>query len=480
MDNQAAAMGILAGSMKLGHAPTVCAATKVKEFLDMHPKHKFVAMWVPSHTKDLRFGGAVMPQSLATRGNDRMDDLCTKCLADRGPISSAHSKAAIIATLREKHLASWQKDLTNIKQRGQKCLLRKKDISRVWHSGTKHDLLGSAGSNTVLYSRLGRVVFNHAPTGDFMIRFKKEGHPYCLCDPTENTLETRDHVLYHCPFWIREGIEYSRTGEPAAWDLDSLEASHYADWRAVLSFLKWNPLAFTFEWRALVEHAQSAVTRKQAGTEYWATKEYAFFKLICDCLKDFEVWKTVGKHLTMYDSKGCLLPASFNNWWRHHRRFETMVPVILDEIHPDLDIVNDAEFEQEFEHIITRALGSTPRWKEKARESRVSKQYLRFKEDNPNVKVNRANRSLWLDHIDITDDDDCESIHSYHDVPSDNHEDEHLFKLPDALEEDETTSDIRHIIDWRNAYISIYMTDFTAESSRTSMVIPPQRRSLAD
>jgi hypothetical protein len=55
-------------------------------------------------------------------------------------------------------------------------------------------------------------------------------------------------------------------------------------------------------------------------------------------------------------------------------------------------------------------------------------------------------------------------MHSYHDVPPDDHEDDRLFKPPDALEEDETTSDIRRIIDWRNSYVPPYMTDFTAES----------------
>jgi hypothetical protein len=142
--------------------------------------------------------------------------------------------------------------------------------------------------------------------------------------------------------------------------LESLDARQYADWTTVLLFLKWNPLAFMFKWRTLVEHAQSAVTQKQASVEYWATKKYAFFRIICNCPKDLIVWKAIGKRRTMFDSKGCLLPAVFNNWWRHHRQFETMIPALLDDIHPDLNIINDAEFSPEFEHIINRALGSTP------------------------------------------------------------------------------------------------------------------------
>jgi hypothetical protein len=239
-------------------------------------------------------------------------------------------------------------------------------------------------------------------------------------------------------------------------------------------------LAFTFEWRTLVEHAQSAVARKQAGAEYWATKEYAFFKLMCNRPKDFEVWKTVGKRLTMYGSKGCLLPAAFNNWWRHHRRFETLIPAMLDDIYPDLFNVNNAGFGLDFEHIISRALGPMPRWKEKGRESKVVKQYLRFKNDNPGVKVNHANRDAWHERIDINDNDDCKSMHSYHEIPPDDHENERLFKPPDALEEDETTSDIRRIIDWRNSHVPLFLTDSMEESGLSSMVIPPQGRPLAD
>jgi hypothetical protein len=182
----------------------------------------------------------------------------------------------------------------------------------------------------------------------------------------------------------------------------------------------------------------------------------------------------------MYNSKGCLLPAAFNNWWRRHRRFETMIPALLDEIHPNLDIVNDAGFSLEFEPIISRALGLTPQWREKEREAWVVKQYLKFKENNPNAKVNWATKATWHGHINIADDDDCESMHSYHETPLDAHEDKRLFKPSDALKEDETTSVIRRIIDWRTSHVPLFMTDFTAESGLSSIVIPPQRRSLAD
>jgi hypothetical protein len=97
IDNQAAALEILTGSLKLGHASAVCAATKIRNFLDLHLMHKFVAMWVSSHTADMKFGGASMPHSLSTRGNDRVDKLCTSCLADRSAMPPAQSKAATIA-----------------------------------------------------------------------------------------------------------------------------------------------------------------------------------------------------------------------------------------------------------------------------------------------------------------------------------------------------------------------------------------------
>jgi hypothetical protein len=207
IDNQAAALSILLDLLRIGYAPAVCAATRIRHFLDLYHKHKFVAIWVPSHTTDMTFKGAAMPHSLSIRGNNRIDKLCTSCFTGKNSTPNTRTKAATVAILKEKHLRSWRKDLGNVKQRGQKCLLRKKDISRLRHSGTKHNLLCSSGNNMVLYARLCRTVSNHAPTGEFMVCFKKDGHHQCLCNPTELTSKIRDHVLYHCPFWIREEIE---------------------------------------------------------------------------------------------------------------------------------------------------------------------------------------------------------------------------------------------------------------------------------
>jgi hypothetical protein len=67
-----------------------------------------------------------------------------------------------------------------------------------------------------------------------------------------------------------------------------LENHRYADWTTALKFLKWNPLAFTFKWRSLVEYAHSALENKKRGTKFWATKENAFFRIVCDRPKDLE------------------------------------------------------------------------------------------------------------------------------------------------------------------------------------------------
>jgi hypothetical protein len=116
--------------------------------------------------------------------------------------------------------------------------------------------------------------------------------------------------------------------------------------------------------------------------------------IICNYPKDLEVWKRIRKRQTMFDSKGTFMPAAFNNWWRQHRRFEIMISTLLDDLNPDLAVTNDVEFGPEFEYVISRALGSLSRWKEKRCEERVNRQYHTFKANNPGAKVNRDTRDI--------------------------------------------------------------------------------------
>jgi hypothetical protein len=107
IDNQTVAHSILLGFYKIEHAPSVCASTAIKCFLDLYSRHYFVTMWVSLHTENMKFGGAAMPCFLSTRGNNRVDRLCTSIFNGGKHTPNSRSKAVCIAALREKHLTAW-------------------------------------------------------------------------------------------------------------------------------------------------------------------------------------------------------------------------------------------------------------------------------------------------------------------------------------------------------------------------------------
>ena len=53
------------------------------------------------------------------------------------------------------------------------------------------------GANPSLVARMTRSILGHAPIGDYFRRFNIDEPHGCSCDPA--VLETRDHLLYHCP-----------------------------------------------------------------------------------------------------------------------------------------------------------------------------------------------------------------------------------------------------------------------------------------
>jgi hypothetical protein len=96
------------------------------------------------------------------------------------------------------------------------------------------------------------------------------------------------------------------------------------------------------------------------------------------------------------------------------------------------------------------------------------------------VPINKATTDKWRDHVDISEDDDCESIHSYREVPPYDRDVESIFKPPDALEEDSLTSVRRTILDRRDAHVPTFLSDFVQELRADTMVALPLGRALAD
>jgi hypothetical protein len=69
-----------------------------------------------------------------------------------------------------------------------------------------------------------------------------------------------------------------------------------------------------------------------------------------------------------------------------------MIPHILNNINKDLNILNNAEFNINFEHIITMALRGKS-WKyEQVREKQKNKAYIKFKAAHLNISVALVNK----------------------------------------------------------------------------------------
>ncbi|XP_006456644.1 hypothetical protein AGABI2DRAFT_146415 [Agaricus bisporus var. bisporus H97] len=89
-----------------------------------------------------------------------------------------------------------------------------------------------AADNSLLFARLMRVMCNHAPIGEYKVRFfPKEPYKSCQCDL--KSPETRQHLLMVCPLFVRRINHY---------DLDGITTI-----RGLILFLQDNPQAFSFE-----------------------------------------------------------------------------------------------------------------------------------------------------------------------------------------------------------------------------------------
>ena len=130
--------------------------------------------------------------------------------------------------------------------RGNGLVLKKNDLEKVNHSFKKTPMLRTLGMDNRHCARVTRVMSNHLPCGEFRTRFNKEGPTDCKCG---GGLDTREHIIYDCPFWLRPNIKPRRNLSEAdkahlktaseenhntlPYHLAVLEAENYASWQDI-------------------------------------------------------------------------------------------------------------------------------------------------------------------------------------------------------------------------------------------------------
>ncbi|KAF7761205.1 hypothetical protein Agabi119p4_10614 [Agaricus bisporus var. burnettii] len=100
-----------------------------------------------------------------------------------------------------------------------------------------------AANNLPLFARLMQVMCNHAPIGEYRVRFfSKEPYKSCQCDL--KSPETRQHLLMVCPVLVRQINHYN---------LDGITTI-----RSLILFLQDNLQAFSFVPPELPQHADES------------------------------------------------------------------------------------------------------------------------------------------------------------------------------------------------------------------------------
>ncbi|KAF7783099.1 hypothetical protein Agabi119p4_2477 [Agaricus bisporus var. burnettii] len=100
-----------------------------------------------------------------------------------------------------------------------------------------------AANDSPLFARLMRVMCNHAPIGEYRVRFFPN-EPYKACQCDLKSPETRQHLLMVCSLFVRRINHY---------ELDGITTI-----RGLILFLQDNPQAFSFEPPELPRHADES------------------------------------------------------------------------------------------------------------------------------------------------------------------------------------------------------------------------------
>lgn len=324
-DNQAALRKVFEG----GHGPSSRWSRRIYEaatsfLLQGEGRHFIDVFWCPAHLRDLNDprgrDGMTFSGTCVSR-NDYVDRAAQRA-AETGAPAPFTSFAVARMKVTQRLYQAWHEAMDSRKYRGHSMLLRQKDTGKSIKHTAKHWLLRRAGRKRRLFARAARFISGHFPHGEYRDRFNKDGPRHCLCDAQNPKYETRDHILYECPYWIRTHQPPAR--KPAAERLELISAGKQLflqneeqriSPQEIIDFLVLNPLVGTFEWTDLMEHVRLEVLpRREAGDENWQTAEYHYFRVMTDIRRRHYAW---WRRNVAEDGKDA--PHFFNEWFRRER-----------------------------------------------------------------------------------------------------------------------------------------------------------------
>jgi hypothetical protein len=182
------------------------------------------------------------PAYVGVTQNELVDQLAKEGLDAPQPEFTSQSIALQRITARM--YTAWEVNMQNTHYRGTQSLIRPDEFKMCLHIYSNNIYLKLLGTDTHLFVRVARFVSGHMPCGAFRERFHLEGHSQCWCGAA---IETREHILYECPLWIRKH------------PLPDPDGAQRVGVRDIIEFLKLNPSIGTFKCLDLVRDGLACI-----------------------------------------------------------------------------------------------------------------------------------------------------------------------------------------------------------------------------
>ena len=222
IDNKAAANSLFNFEVKSSQMSVVRINMLLHSWFTNNHHHSLSIRFAPSHQ------GIV--------GNERADELTKAglglCPTNPPTILRSH----FIAQQRRDAEHEWQRLWKDVTYRGSQWLpirQKKKVFKPSFAKSARNFFHNMVKGESSHLSRLAHVLTNHAPTGEYRIRFFPQEPTKCPhCD--ENAVQTRRHVLTECPRYVDKFPSLTDWGKNRRNDT------------SLTGFLTKNPSAFTF------------------------------------------------------------------------------------------------------------------------------------------------------------------------------------------------------------------------------------------